>query len=491
MYLFSAMEQVEEKMISLEEILLQTEECLKGQDPRTEINRLKSLFYRTKETLMNESKKQWIEAGNDELSWVFECPEEVRFKEILEEYKRTRAEQIKEAEEESEKAFERKKVILEQLSILVENPENVDKIFPQVRELQQAWKEAGDVSKNKYNELVKKYQVLIEKFYDYVKISNELRDYDFKKNLEAKIALCEAAEKLKEEKQLNVAFQKLQVLHAEWRELGPVSREHREEIWNRFKDASDVINKQHAVFYQSKKEEEIENLKNKTLLCEAIEAIDVTKISSYKEWEKVTEKVLDIQAQWKKIGFAPKKNNTKIYERFRAACDALFLAKSEFYKNAKDKLAANLKAKKELLEQAEALKDNTNWRETTEKFISLQKQWKKIGPVPNKISEQIWRKFNAACDAFFEAKAKAQEGEKSINVIRKERDKLIRAYEANRAAIATRENNIGFLNVGKSKDSNPLFDEMLNAIEKIKKEQVELVKKIKALEEKIKDAEKN
>ena len=238
--------------------------------------------------------------------------------------------------------------------------------------------------------------MLIEKFYDYVKISNELRDYDFKKNLEAKVALCEAAEKLNEEKQINVAFQKLQTLHSEWRELGPVSRENREEIWNRFKEASDVINKKHAAFYQSKKEEEVENLQKKTVLCETIEAIDVNKIHSYKEWEKVTEQVLDIQSQWKKIGFAPKKSNTKIYERFRAACDALFLAKSEFYKSAKDKLAANLKAKKELIEKAESLKDNTNWKATTEKFIALQKEWKKIGPVPNKISEQIWKKFNSA-----------------------------------------------------------------------------------------------
>lgn len=491
MYLFSAMEQVEEKMVSLEEIILQTENSLKGDAPRVEITRLKSLFYKTKEALMSESKKQWLEAGNDEESWSFECPEEERFKEILEEYKRVRAQQIKEAELESEKAFERKKVILEQLSNLVEKPENVDKLFPQVRELQQAWKEAGEVSQNKYNDLVKRYQVLIEKFYDFVKISNDLRDYDFKKNLEAKIALCEAAEKLKEEKQLNVAFQKLQTLHAEWRELGPVSREHREEIWNRFKEASDIINKQHAVFYQSKKEEEVENLKKKTALCEQVEAIEVAKISSYKEWEKVTEKVLDIQAEWKKIGFAPKKNNTKIYERFRAACDALFLAKSDFYKSAKDKLSANLKAKKELIAQAEELKTSTSWRSTTEKFIALQKQWKKIGPVPNKISEQIWKKFNAACDAFFEAKAKAQEDEKSINVIRKERDKLIRAYEANRAIIATRENNIGFLSLGKSKEGNPLVDEMLKQIEKLKKEQVELVKKIKALEEKIRNAEEN
>lgn len=485
------MEQVEEKMMSLEEIILQTENSLKGDDPRVEITRLKSLFYKVKETLMAESKKQWLEEGKDEESWTFVCPEEERFKEVLEEYKRTRAQQIKEAEQESEKAYERKKVILEQLSKIIENPDDVDKLFPQVRELQQAWKEAGEVSKNKYNDLVKKYQILIEKFYDFVKISNELRDYDFKKNLEAKIALCEAAEKLASEKQLNVAFQKLQSLHSEWRELGPVSRENREEIWNRFKEASDVINKKHAAYYQSKKEEEVENLQKKTALCEQVEAIELSKISSYKEWEKVTEKVLDIQSQWKKIGFAPKKNNTKIYERFRAACDALFLAKSEFYKSAKDKLSANLKAKKELIAQAEALKDNKNWKSTTEKFIALQKQWKQVGAVPNKLSDQLWKKFVTACDAFFEAKAKAQEGEKSINVIRKERDKLIRQYEANRATIATRENNIGFLSTGKSKEENPLVAEMLKNIEKLKADQVELVKKIKALEEKIKNAEEN
>lgn len=487
----SLMEEAQEKIVSLEEIILQTENSLKEEDPRAEVTRLKSLFYRTKEALMAESKKQWIEAGNDEESWNFECPEEVRFKELLEEYKQTRAMQLKTAAEAEEKAFEKKKSILDKLSELVENPEDVDKIFPQVRELQQSWKEAGEVSKNKYNELVKKYQILMEKFYDYVKISNELRDYDFKKNIEAKVALCEAAEKLAEEKQLNIAFQKLQNLHSEWRELGPVPREMREEIWNRFKNASDVINKKHAAYYQSKKEEEVENLKKKTALCEAIEAIDLTKISSYKEWDKVTEKVFEIQAEWKKIGFAPKKNNTKIYERFRAACDALFEAKSEYYKSAKDKLAENVKAKKELIEKAEALKDSKKWKETTEKLINLQKQWKKIGAVPNKMSDQLWKRFVSACDAFFEAKAKAQEGEKSINVIRKERDKLIRAYEANRANIATRENNIGFLSIGKSKEENPLVAELLKNIEKLKEDQVELVKKIKALEEKIRNAEEN
>lgn len=485
------MEEAQEKIVSLEEIILQTENSLKEEDPRAEVTRLKSLFYRTKEALMAESKKQWIEGGNDEESWNFECPEEVRFKELLEEYKQTRAMQLKTAAEAEEKAFEKKKSILDKLSELVENPEDVDKIFPQVRELQQSWKEAGEVSKNKYNELVKKYQILMEKFYDYVKISNELRDYDFKKNIEAKVALCEAAEKLAEEKQLNVAFQKLQNLHSEWRELGPVPREMREEIWNRFKNASDVINKKHAAYYLSKKEEEVENLKKKTALCEAIEAIDLTKISSYKEWDKVTEKVFEIQAEWKKIGFAPKKNNTKIYERFRAACDALFEAKSEYYKSAKDKLAENVKAKKELIEKAEALKDSKKWKETTEKLINLQKQWKKIGAVPNKMSDQLWKRFVSACDAFFEAKAKAQEGEKSINVIRKERDKLIRAYEANRANIATRENNIGFLSIGKSKEENPLVAELLKNIEKLKEDQVELVKKIKALEEKIRNAEEN
>lgn len=483
------MEQVDEKMISLEEIVLQTKDSLKEDDPRAEISRLKSLFYKTKEALMNESKKQWLESGKEESEWSFECPEEDQFKEILEEYKKNRAQQLKQIELDNERAYERKKSILEQLSKLVETPENVDKLFSQVRELQQAWKEAGNVSQGKYNDLIKKYQVLMEKFYDYVKISNELRDYDFKKNLEAKVALCEAAEKLADEKQLNVAFQKLQTLHSEWRELGPVSRELREEIWNRFKAASDIVNKKHAAFYQFKKEEEIENLQKKTALCEEIESIDVNKINSYKEWDRVTEKVLDIQAQWKKIGFAPKKNNTKIYERFRAACDSLFLAKSEFFKSAKEKLSANLKAKKELIEQAEALKDNTNWKETTDKFIALQKQWKNIGPVPNKVSETLWKKFITACDAFFEAKNKAKEGEKSISVLVKERDKLIRAYEANRATIATRENNMGFLNVGKS--SNPILEEMLNNIEKLKKEQEELVKKIKALEVKIKDAEKN
>ena len=328
-----------------------------------------------------------------------------------------------------------------------------------------------------------------------------MRDYDFKKNLEAKERLCEAAEKLLDEPHLNVAFQKLQLLHNEWRELGPVMREHRETLWNRFKTASDLVNKKHANFYQERKSQESENLAKKEALCEAIEAIDLTIARSYKQWDEVTEQVLKWQKEWKKIGFAPKKNNTAIYERFRKACDALFEAKSTFYKQNKELLSANLAKKRELCARAEALKDSTDWQATTQIMVELQKEWKTIGAVPHKVSDAVWKRFVSACDAFFEArkaalkqekadKKAAQKEAKSSMSLRKEHDKLMRSYDKIKQEIATRENNISFLSKG-SKNSNPLVEQMQQTIQKLKQDQQALYQKIIELEKQLNnDAQK-
>jgi hypothetical protein len=494
---------MEENTLTLEQIVAQLKEEVAGANARLEVNRIKNLFYKAKEQLADGLRAQWIADGKAEEEFVAEFEEENALKALLEESKNKRALEIKQKEAEQEKAYERKKDLLEQLRKIVEQAEEtgVEKNFPLVRQLQQAWREAGEVAQSKYAGLVKMYQAYNEQFYDLVKISNELRDYDFKKNLEAKEKLCEAAEKLAEEKQMNVAFQKLQLLHNEWRELGPVMREQREALWERFKTASDVINKKHAAYYQERKSQEVDNLAQKVALCEAIEAIPLDVERGYKQWDEVTEQVLKWQEQWKKIGFAPKKNNTAIYERFRKACDALFEAKSAFYKQNKEILSANLAKKRSLCEQAEALKDSTDWNATTQKLVALQKEWKTIGAVPHKSSDAVWKRFVTACDAFFDAKkavAKQQKEErkaaykeaKSTLSLRKEHDKLMRAYDKIKQEIATRENNISFLSKG-SKNGNPLVEQMLQTIDALKKDQKELYNKIIALEKQINNDAQN
>lgn len=483
-----------EGTLTLEQIVAQLSQVVKGNNARLEVTQLKNLFYKTKEQVVDKARNEWIEQGNLEADFAWECPEEASLKALLEESKNKRAAELQQKEAEQEKAYQRKKDLLEQLRKLVEEAEEmgVEKNFPLVRQLQQAWREAGEVAQSKYASLIKMYQIYNEQFYDLVKISNELRDYDFKKNLEAKEKLCIAAEKLVEEKQLNVAFQKLQQLHNEWRELGPVVREQREAIWERFKAASDVINKNHANFYQERKQQEVENLEQKEALCVAVESIPLDEKRNYKQWDEVTAQVLAIQEQWKKIGFAPKKSNTAIYERFRKACDALFETKSAFYKHNKEMLAANLAKKRALCEQAEALKDSTDWDKTSQILIDLQKEWKTIGAVAPKASDAVWKRFVTACDAFFDARKAAQKQlkeerkaaykeAKSTQSLRKDHDKLMRAYDKIKQEIATRENNISFLLKG-AKGSNPLVEQMQTTIEKLKKDKQDLYQKIVQLE---------
>lgn len=484
------MDTTNENEMSLADIVAALKEAVESETAREQVAQLKSNFYKRQTALLEQMKKDWVTEGKELSEFAHTFAEEAEFREILQAYKNKRAEEIKQVEALQERAYDIKKGIVEKISELVNGNDDVDRIFAEVRKLQNEWKNAGEVAQSKYNEIVKRYQTLMTQFYDDVRISNELRDYDFKKNLEAKTALCEAAEALvasaeKSSGRLNEAFQKLQKLHAEWRELGPVAKEYREDLWNRFKAASDTINHKHADFFQSKKIEEEANLVAKTALCEAVEAIDYAKASSYKAWEEIAEKVIALQEDWKKTGFAPKKANTKIYERFRAACDAIFKAKSEFYKSTKETLASNLERKRALCDAAEALKDSKEWKEATEKFVQMQKEWKKIGPVSKRASEQVWNRFKTACDYFFDQKKSATEGTFSFV---KEREKLIRAYDKIVSDITTRENNMEFLNFD-SKKKNPLMKQMQDSIDKLKKDRDELKAKIKQLEKKIRDGE--
>ncbi|MCQ2369744.1 MAG: DUF349 domain-containing protein [Paludibacteraceae bacterium] len=484
------MDTTNENELSLADIVKALKEAVESETTREQVAQLKSNFYKRQAALLEQLKKDWVAEGKELSEFAHTFAEEAEFKEILQAYKNKRAEELKQIEVLQERAYDIKKGIVERISELVNGSDDVDKIFAEVRKLQNDWKNAGEVAQSKYNEIVKRYQTLMTQFYDDVRISNELRDYDFKKNLEAKTALCEAAEALvsaceKSSGKLNEAFQKLQKLHSEWRELGPVAKEYREDLWNRFKAASDTINHSHAEFFQAKKVEEEANLAAKTALCEAVEAIDYAKASSYKAWEEIAEKVISLQEEWKKTGFAPKKANTKIYERFRKACDAIFKAKSEFYKSTKETLASNLERKKALCDAAEALKESKEWKEATDKFVQMQKEWKQIGPVSKRASEQVWNRFKTACDYFFEQKKSATEGTFSFV---KEREKLVRAYDKIVSDITTRENNMEFLNFD-SKKKNPLMKQMQDSIDKLKKERDELKIKIKQLEKKIRDGE--
>jgi hypothetical protein len=339
-----------------------------------------------------------------------------------------------------ERNLQIKKDILAKLKELVESNDDFYKIYNEYRKLQQKWKEAKHVPQDAATALWKEYQMFSEKFYDLLKINNEMRDYDFRKNLELKQALCEAVERLDSEKDVVSAFYQLQKFHLEWREIGPVARNMREEIWSRFKKASAVINKKYQKHFESLRSMEHRNLADKTAICEEIEAIDYSKLNNFKEWDDQVKKILALQEKWKTIGFAPKKHNTKIFERFRKACDAFFKNKNEFYRGLKTVLDDNLAKKRELCEQVEALKDSQEWEETSKILVALQKEWKNIGPVPRKHSNLIWKRFIKACDYFFEKKAAAgspQKTEEAENL--KKKQEIIEKLKAIDTEIPARE----------------------------------------------------
>ena len=382
---------------------------------RNEVEALKQAYYKIHRSEVDELKKAFLTAGGEEK--VFVAPEdetESKIKELLNVYKEKRAAIL--AEEERVKAanYALKLQLIDQLKALTESQEDFNKLYNDFKDIQQRWKEVKAVPQEHVSELWKNYQTYSEMFYDIIKINNQFRDYDFKKNLEMKTALCETVEKLQTEPDVISAFHQLQKLHQQWREIGPVAKELREDLWSRFKAASTIINKRHQEHFEGLKAKEQENLEAKTAICEQIENIDFPALKSFKDWEEKNKEVIALQDKWKTIGFAPKKSNVKIFERFRAACDVYFNRKSEFYKNIKDEMEKNLALKKALCEKAEALKDSTDWKSTTEKMIALQKEWKTIGSVARKHSDAVWKRFITACDYFFEQKNKNVSSQKSV-----------------------------------------------------------------------------
>ena len=399
-------ESVEEKadnladksLAELSDLFVKLKEGADSMARSKEAEALKSAFYKLLTKLKGENGASEEEGSQNN---PFEAVEQ-NFKALYADYKKERAEFNRQQEAQREENLAKKQAIVEELKALVEGQEDVSSQFPAFRELQNRWREAGPVPATAYRDINDTYQFYVEKFYDMVKINRDLRDLDFKKNLEAKEAFCAAAEKLAENENIVNAFHELQKLHEQWKEYGPVAKEKRDEIWNRFKAATAVINKKYQAHFESLKGEQEENLVKKTALCEKLEEIAAKEVKSSGEWNALSKEIEDIQAEWRRIGFATKKDNQKIYDRFRAACDAFYARKREYYSEFKDSMNGNLEKKQSLIEQAEALKESTEWKKATDQFIALQKQWKEIGAVPRKKSEALWKKFRAACDEFFE-----------------------------------------------------------------------------------------
>lgn len=409
-----------------EEVVARVKELAEADAPaeKQELDALKQAFYKIHKANVAAARAQFIENGGEPEAFL-PTPNvlEDEFKAAMNVIKQKRAELQAELDRQKEENLQKKQEILERIKTLSATPEEANQAYKEFKELQNQWKELTLVPAEKANELWKTYQLYVEQYYDQLKLNNEFREYDFKKNLEIKTRLCETAEKLNEEADVISAFQQLQALHQEFKETGPVAKELREEIWARFKAASTAVNKRHQQYFEELKQKEEENLAHKTALCEKIEAIDLTAIKTAAAWEAQTQQIIEMQKEWRTIGFAPQKMNVKIFERFRGACDRFFTEKAAFFKRLKEEQAQNLAKKTELCEKAEALKDSTDWKATADKLMQIQKEWKTIGAVPKKHSESLWQRFIGACDYFFEQKGKntaSQRGEEKENLQKKE-----------------------------------------------------------------------
>lgn len=409
-----------------EEVVARVKELAEADAPaeKQELDALKQAFYKIHKANVAAARAQFIENGGEPEAFL-PTPNvlEDEFKAAMNVIKQKRAELQAELDRQKEENLQKKQEILERIKVLSATPEEANQAYKEFKELQNQWKELTLVPAEKANELWKTYQLYVEQYYDQLKLNNEFREYDFKKNLEIKTRLCETAEKLNEEADVISAFQQLQALHQEFKETGPVAKELREEIWARFKAASTAVNKRHQQYFEELKQKEEENLAHKTALCEKIEAIDLTAIKTATAWEAQTQQIIEMQKEWRTIGFAPQKMNVKIFERFRGACDRFFTEKAAFFKRLKEEQAQNLAKKTELCEKAEALKDSTDWKATADKLMQIQKEWKTIGAVPKKHSESLWQRFIGACDYFFEQKGKntaSQRGEEKENLQKKE-----------------------------------------------------------------------
>ena len=444
-----------------EEVVARVKELAEADAPaeKQELDALKQAFYKIHKANVAAARAQYIENGGESEAFL-PAPNvlEDDFKAAMNVIKQKRAELQAELDRQKEENLQKKQEILERIKVLSATPEEANQAYKEFKELQNQWKELTLVPAEKANELWKTYQLYVEQYYDQLKLNNEFREYDFKKNLEIKTRLCETAEKLNEEADVISAFQQLQALHQEFKETGPVAKELREEIWARFKAASTAVNKRHQQYFEELKQKEEENLAHKTALCEKIEAVDLTAIKTATAWEAQTQQIIEMQKEWRTIGFAPQKMNVKIFERFRGACDRFFTEKAAFFKRLKEEQAQNLAKKTELCEKAEALKDSTDWKATADKLMQIQKEWKTIGAVPKKHSESLWQRFIGACDYFFEQKGKntaSQRGEEKENLQKKEQvieklKALLESDEEENKQDAVRElmrewNEIGFV----------------------------------------------
>ena len=444
-----------EELVRLFEDLVQNEERMKMSK---EAESIKAAFYKrlqkekadagivssdvvetegAEETLSAETETSAVETAENPFAEL-----ERGFKEIYNRYKKERSEYNRQLEKEREANLALKEAVIADLKALLEKQEDVNATFPEFREIQNRWRAVGPVPAQSYRNINETYQLYVEQFYDMVKINRELRDLDFKKNLEAKEQFCELAEKLAENPNVVESFRELQKLHEQWKEYGPVAKEYRETIWDRFKAATAVINKKYQAFFEEQKEQQVENLAKKTALCEKVEEIAEREVADSNQWNAFSKEIEEIQKEWRTIGFASKKENQKIYDRFRAACDKFFARKREFYNEYKDSINVNLEKKIALCEAAEALKTSTEWKKATDQFISLQKQWKEIGAVPRKKSEQLWKRFRAACDEFFAERDKHAKPENDFYGNLKAKQRLIeeiKAYESTGDSAADRE----------------------------------------------------
>ena len=473
------------ELIRLFEELVQNEERMKMSK---EAEAIKSAFYKrlqkekaeaglvVTETAPEVEETEEAEAApvDDTVSENPFAEVERGFKDLYNKYKKERAEYNRQLEKEREDNLAAKEAVIADLKSLVEKQEDVNATFPEFREIQNRWRAIGPVPAQSYRNINETYQLYVEQFYDMVKINRELRDLDFKKNLEAKEQFCEMAEKLAENPNVVEAFRELQKLHEQWKEYGPVAKEYREQIWDRFKAATAVINKKYQAFFEGIKEQQAENLVKKTALCEKLEEIAEREVTNSNEWNAFSKEIEDIQKEWKTIGFASKKENQKIYDRFRAACDKFYGRKRDFYTEYKDSINSNLEKKIALCEAAEALKTSTEWKKATDQFINLQKQWKEIGAVPRKKSEQLWKRFRAACDEFFAERDKNAKPENDFYGNLKAKQHLIeeiKAYElkhdeSDAAAMQEfqkRWQEIGFVPFKEKDNITQAYKEALNA----------------------------
>lgn len=400
----------EEILAKLNEVVADVENVAK-----TEIDSLKQAFYKLHNAEQEAARKQFIENGGTAENFVPQADSlEDEFKNVMSVIKEKRSVLAAELEKQKEMNLQIKLSIIEELKELVESPDDANKSYTEFKKLQQQWNEVKLIPQTQVNELWKNYQLYVEKFYDLLKLNNEFREYDFKKNLEIKTRLCEAAEKLADEPDVISAFHQLQKLHQEFRDAGPVAKELRDEIWTRFKAASTAVNRRHQQHFEALKEAEQNNLDQKTVICEIVETIEYGELTNFVAWENKTQEIIALQNKWKTIGFAPQKMNVKIFERFRKACDEFFRKKGEFFKSLKESMNENLERKRALCEKAEALKESTDWKATADELSKLQKEWKTIGPVAKKYSDAVWKRFISACDYFFEQKSKATSSQRTV-----------------------------------------------------------------------------